>query len=69
VIGLNKADAIPADELKAKRTKLKRAAKRDVYVLSGATQQGVPEVLAALLKTINEARNAPSEAKLAEFQP
>jgi GTP-binding protein len=69
IIGLNKADAIPADELKAKRAKLKRAAKRDVLVLSGATQQGVPQVLAALLKAITEAREAPSEAKVAEFQP
>jgi len=69
IIGLNKADAIPADELKAKRAKLKRAAKRDVLVLSGATQQGVPEALAALLRAINEARDAPAQAKVAEFQP
>ena len=67
IIGLNKADALGADEIKAKRAKLKRAAKRDVMVLSGATGGGVPEVLRALLGTIREARAAPE--RVVEFQP
>jgi GTP-binding protein len=56
IIGLNKADAIPEDELKEKLRKLKRSAKRPVLVLSGATGQGVPEVLRALMAEI-KARN------------
>ena len=67
IIGLNKADARGADEIKAKRAKLKRAAKRDVMVLSGATGGGVPEVLRALLATIRVARAAPE--RVMEFQP
>ena len=45
IIGLNKADAVPADELAKKRQKLKRASKRPVLTLSGATGDGVPETL------------------------
>src|SRR5919197_5021067 len=37
IVGLNKADAIPPEALQTKRAALKRAAKRDVFVLSGAT--------------------------------
>jgi GTPase len=69
VIALNKADAMPAEEIKSKRAKLKRAAKQDILVLSGATGKGVPEVLSALLAAINEARDAPLRAKALEFEP
>ena len=69
IIGLNKADALGADEIKAKRAKLKRAAKRDVMVLSGATGGGVPEVLRALLATIHEARAEPEGQRAVGFQP
>jgi GTP-binding protein len=48
IIGLNKIDAVPPDELKQKMAKLKRAAKRPVLALSGVTGQGVQPVLAAL---------------------
>jgi GTP-binding protein len=68
IIGLNKADAIPPDELAAKRRKLKRAAKREVMVLSGATGQGVPGVLNTLLQAIDAAREAP-ETREAEYAP
>ena len=56
IIGLNKADAIPEDELKEKLRKLKRSAKKPVFVLSGATSQGVTEVLRALHAEV-KARN------------
>jgi GTP-binding protein len=56
IIALNKADAVPAEELAKKRAKLKRAAKRPIYVMSGATGQGVEEVLTALLQTVQAAR-------------
>jgi len=61
IIALNKADAVPAEELTKKRAKLKRAAKRPIYVMSGATGQGVEEVLTALLQTVQAARAAEAE--------
>jgi GTP-binding protein len=56
IIGLNKADAVPAEELAKKRQKLKRASKRPVLVLSGATGKGVSEAMAALYAVIKEER-------------
>jgi GTPase len=61
IIALNKADAVPAEELTKKRAKLKRAAKRPIFVMSGATGQGVDEVLTALLQTVQAARIAEAE--------
>jgi len=61
IIALNKADAVPTEELTKKRAKLKRAAKRPIYVMSGATGQGVEEVLTALLQTVQAARAAEAE--------
>lgn len=61
IIALNKADAVPAEELTKKRAKLKRAAKRPIFVMSGATGQGVDEVLTALLQTVQAARAAEAE--------
>jgi GTP-binding protein len=56
VIGLNKIDAVPPDELKAKIQKLKRAAKRPVLTLSGVTGEGVEAVTRALFEAVAEAR-------------
>ena len=56
IIGLNKADAVPPEELAKKRQKLKRASKGEVLVLSGATGKGVPETLSALLRVIKATR-------------
>ncbi|HEY1506963.1 MAG TPA: GTPase ObgE [Stellaceae bacterium] len=61
IIVLNKADAVPAEELTKKRAKLKRAAKRPIFVMSGATGQGVDEVLTALLQTVQAARAVEAE--------
>jgi GTP-binding protein len=58
IIGLNKIDAIPEDELAAKVRKLKRSSKRPVLLLSGATGAGVPAVLYALLTEIEAKRAA-----------
>jgi len=57
IIGLNKADAVPPEELAKKRQKLKRASKHPVLVLSGATGQGVQEAMAALYAVIKEERD------------
>ena len=61
IVCLNKADALTEEELKEKLTKLKRSAKKPVHVLSGATGQGVQEVLYQLLTVIREAREADGE--------
>lgn len=56
IIGLNKADAIPPDELKTKLQKLKRAAKRPIHVLSGVSGEGIEDVKRALLEQVQAAR-------------
>ena len=56
IIGLNKADAIPREDIPKLRRKLARASKGTVMVLSGVTGKGVPEVTAALLETIRRER-------------
>ncbi|HVJ51134.1 MAG TPA: GTPase ObgE [Aliidongia sp.] len=58
IVCLNKADAIPEDELKEKLRKLKRSSKRPVMVMSGATGQGVPAVIHALHAEIEAHRLA-----------
>ena len=56
IVGLNKMDAIPRDEVPKLRRKLARASKGTVLPLSGVTGRGVPEVTAALMKTIMQER-------------
>lgn len=52
VIGLNKIDAVDPAEVKKLATKLKRASKADVLLLSGASGDGVDAVLDRLLEAI-----------------
>jgi GTP-binding protein len=66
IIGLNKADAVPPEELAKKRQKLKRASKRPVLVLSGATGKGVSEAMAALYAVIKEERDKAAAPKAEE---
>jgi GTP-binding protein len=68
IIGLNKSDALSPAEIKAKKAKLKRAAKREVLVLSGVSGAGVSAVLRALVEAIGTARApaAPEVATAAE---
>jgi GTP-binding protein len=66
IIGLNKADAIPVEELAKKRQKLKRASKRPVLVLSGATGKGVAEAMAALYAVIKDERDKAAAPKAEE---
>lgn len=61
IIALNKADALSEEELTKKRAKLKRAAKRPAFVMSGASGRGIDEVLAALLQAVKAAREAGAE--------
>ncbi len=52
LIGLNKADAITPREVSARRAALAKVSGREVFVLSGVTGQGVPEVLRAVKSMI-----------------
>ena len=61
IIGLNKSDAIPDDELEDKRVALQDAAACPVMTLSGATGNEVRSVLAALWDVVKLDRDARSE--------
>jgi GTP-binding protein len=56
IVALNKADALTADEIKQQTGRLRRTAKKDVFVLSAATGEGIREVLRALMTVIEDAR-------------
>jgi len=58
IIALNKADALSADDIKKQIAKLKRAAKKTPLVISAVSGEGVREVLRAVLKVIEDARDA-----------
>jgi GTP-binding protein len=58
LIGLNKSDAMTPREAAARRAALAKASGRRVMLLSGATGQGVPEVLRELQTMITAARQA-----------
>jgi GTPase len=49
--------------------RLKRAAKKTPMVMSAVAQQGVPEVLRALMKVIEANREQPETAEVAEWNP
>jgi len=66
VVALNKADALTPEALKQQVARLKRAAGRTPLVVSAATGAGVPEVLRALIKVIDDAQ--PADQKLAGAQ-
>ena len=55
VVALNKADALTPDQIKQQVARLKRAAKTTPLIVSGATGQGVPEVVRALQAVIGQA--------------
>jgi GTPase len=57
LIGLNKSDAMTPREATARRAALRKAAGLPVMLLSGATGEGVPEVLRALQKMLRRQRD------------
>src|SRR5271168_4819128 len=61
IIGLNKADAMTPRELSARLAALRKASGRPVYLLSGATGNGLPEILRVLQDTIHSTREAEQE--------
>src|SRR5581483_1031759 len=52
LIGLNKVDAMTPREASARRSALAKASGRPVMLLSGATGQGVPEILRTLQSAV-----------------
>ncbi|HEY6257791.1 MAG TPA: GTPase ObgE [Xanthobacteraceae bacterium] len=72
IVALNKADAMAADEIKRQAARLKRAAKTPPLIVSAATGAGVPEVLRALLREIDQAgatKDAPARQPAGAWQP
>lgn len=58
ILALNKSDSMTPRETSARRAALARASGRVVHVISGATGQGVPELLRVLQDTITAHRKA-----------
>jgi GTP-binding protein len=56
IVALNKTDAMEADEIKRQLARLKRAAGKTPFAISGATGAGVPDVLRALITAIGGMR-------------
>ena len=61
IVALSKADALTPEAIKAQTAKLKKACKKTPLVLSSASHQGVPEVLRALWKYVDKAREGADE--------
>ena len=55
IVALSKVDAMTPEAIKDQLSKLKKACKKTPLLLSSASGQGVPEVLRALLKVIDQA--------------
>jgi GTPase len=62
VVALNKTDALTPEQLKQQSARLKRAAERRPLAVSAATGAGVPEVLRALLRIIDQGQARPTTA-------
>jgi len=56
IIGLNKADAMTPRETSSRMAALRKASGCPVYLLSGVTGQGVPELLRVMQNTITTSR-------------
>jgi GTP-binding protein len=71
IVALSKADALTPEAIKAQTAKLKKACKKTPLVLSSASGQGVKDVLRALFKVIDQARDSADnpQTKEAAWQP
>jgi GTP-binding protein len=63
IVAINKSDAINEKDLKKKKSSLKKACGKEVFVMSGVTGDGVKEILRGLLKEVDEFR-AKNQASL-----
>ena len=66
IVALSKADALTPEAIKNQTAKLKKACKKTPLVLSSASGQGVTDVLRALWKYIDKAREATGETQSKE---
>ena len=66
IVALSKSDALTKDAIKTQVGKLKKACKKAPLVLSAQSGNGVQDVLRALLKIIDKARNAADRTKAKE---
>jgi GTP-binding protein len=66
IVALNKADALRSDDVKQQVARLKRAAKKTPLVMSAVSGEGVTEVLRALFKVIERARQGVEEPQVAD---
>gem|GEM_PF-5232853 len=62
-MALNKCDALTDEEIKEKSAALKKASKRKIWQISGATGVGVKPLLREMLKKIEEKRAEDAEKK------
>src|SRR5579863_1519866 len=69
IVALNKIDAVGQDELKKQRDRLKRAAKKTPLLMSGASGEGVKQVLRALVEVIGEAPVSSKAKGVAQAEP
>jgi GTP-binding protein len=68
IVALNKADAIAKSQLARKKASLEKACGHKVFVISGVSGEGVPDVLRALAKIVVKSRaqvRAPAVKKTA----
>ena len=68
LVVLNKIDALTAEDIKAKVKALKKASKAEIMQISGATHQGVEDVLYAVLRVLDEAKAERLERARAKTQ-
>jgi GTP-binding protein len=61
IVALTKCDALDAETIEAQRKALKKAAKKDVFVISAISGEGVPDVLRALWAEIKKDREPEEE--------
>jgi GTP-binding protein len=54
IVALNKADAMSEEDIEEKKTALEKATGQEVYVISGATKQGVAPILLHIMHLIDE---------------
>jgi len=57
IVALNKIDAIPKAALSRKRAALQKACGAEVFLLSGVSGEGVPQVLRALARAVGRRRS------------
>lgn len=68
ILALNKCDLIDSEILKEKQSALSKASGKDVQLISGATGDGVKQVLSDILEHVSQ-RNADIDLQSGSWQP